>query len=70
MGTVITKQQALAIADLASGVRDNGRRGTPRKGCDCVQCFGYCHLSPERQRHVAPARSSKRELNFDDDPIT
>lgn len=23
-------------------MRDNGRRGDPRPGCDCVQCFGYC----------------------------
>lgn len=36
------KQQGLAIADLTSGVQDNGRRGNPRPGCDCEQCFGYC----------------------------
>jgi hypothetical protein len=24
------------------GIFDNGRRGNPRLGCDCVQCFGYC----------------------------
>lgn len=27
---------------LTSAVFDNGRRGNPRPGCDCVQCFGYC----------------------------
>lgn len=21
---------------------DNGRRGEPKPGCDCVQCFGRC----------------------------
>lgn len=26
----------------ASKVFDNGRRGEPLRGCDCVQCFGYC----------------------------
>lgn len=26
----------------ATTVFDNGRRGEPRNGCDCVQCFGYC----------------------------
>jgi hypothetical protein len=32
------------IKDLASAVFDNGRRGQPRAGCDCVQCFGYCMI--------------------------
>ena len=27
---------------VPSAVFDNGRRGNPRPGCDCVQCFGYC----------------------------
>jgi hypothetical protein len=31
-----------SIARLASSVYDNGRRGMPKNGCDCVQCFGYC----------------------------
>lgn len=26
----------------ASAVFDSGRRGNPKSGCDCVQCFGYC----------------------------
>ena len=26
----------------ASAIGDNGRRGEPLPGCDCVQCFGYC----------------------------
>ena len=31
-----------SISELASAVVDTGRRGEPRPGCDCVQCFGYC----------------------------
>lgn len=31
----------------ASAVFDNGRRGEPLIGCDCVQCFGYCLVDPE-----------------------
>jgi len=27
--------------------QDNGRRGEPKLGCDCVQCFGMCLLDPE-----------------------
>lgn len=30
------------IGNLASSVFDNGRRGNPKPGCDCFQCFGYC----------------------------
>jgi len=32
----------LVIKDIVSAVFDTGRRGAPRSGCDCVQCFGYC----------------------------
>ena len=31
-----------SIEQLTSMVSDNGRRGAPKIGCDCVQCFGYC----------------------------
>lgn len=37
-----SRKKVLAIADLTSAVFDNGRRGEPRPGCDCFQCFGYC----------------------------
>lgn len=33
---------AHTIAALTSGVFDTKRRGIPKPGCDCVQCFGYC----------------------------
>lgn len=39
------KTRAQVISDingLATAVFDNGRRGQPRPGCDCEQCFGYC----------------------------
>lgn len=32
------------IAELSTAVFDNGRRGNPKPGCDCVQCFGYCMI--------------------------
>jgi hypothetical protein len=28
-------------------IPDNGRRGAPISGCDCVQCFGRCMVDPE-----------------------
>jgi hypothetical protein len=37
-----TRSNYNTISDLATAVFDNGRRGSPKPGCDCVQCFGYC----------------------------
>lgn len=37
-----------SIAQLSSTVMDNGRRGEPRMGCDCVQCFGYCMVDTDQ----------------------
>lgn len=37
-----------SISELASAVVDNGRRGEPKAGCDCVQCFGYCMVDQEQ----------------------
>lgn len=34
--------RSTSIEKLATAIYDNGRRGSPRPGCDCVQCFGYC----------------------------
>ena len=34
--------KSTTIEALATAVFDNGRRGMPRPGCDCEQCFGYC----------------------------
>lgn len=61
-----------SIKDLSSSVQDNGRRGMPRAGCDCVQCFGYClidHDEAYRQRLADAARLAQRErapLDFKD----
>jgi hypothetical protein len=33
-----------AFDPLNTTVFDNGRRGEPLPGCDCVQCFGYCMI--------------------------
>lgn len=37
-----------AIEKLTSSVFDNGRRGNPRPGCDCEQCFGYCLVDSDK----------------------
>lgn len=36
----------LAEPDTAE-VPDNGRRGAPLPGCDCVQCFGRCMVDQD-----------------------
>ena len=42
------------IEKLATAVYDNGRRGAPLLGCDCVQCFGYCIVDHDmRTRELA-----------------
>jgi hypothetical protein len=28
-------------------IRDNGRRGEPLPGCDCMRCFGMCLVDPD-----------------------
>ena len=51
------------FAGLATSVFDNGRRGNPRPGCDCEQCFGYCLIDGDEAMRcglqigaVGPAR--------------
>jgi hypothetical protein len=36
------KQEQRLEHEQVSQVFDSGRRGAPRPGCDCEQCFGYC----------------------------
>lgn len=31
-----------SIESLSSSIQNNGRKGAPKIGCDCMQCFGYC----------------------------
>jgi len=38
--------------DTPSAVVDNGRRGMPIMGCDCVQCFGYCMIDGDEQQRL------------------
>jgi hypothetical protein len=44
------------ISELATAVFDNGRRGSPKPGCDCVQCFGYCIVDQEAAAREGFAR--------------
>lgn len=52
-----SKKKALAIADLTSGVFDNGRRGEPMPGCDCERCFGYCMIDQDKAAREGSAQS-------------
>jgi len=40
------------IEHLTTAVFDTGRRGNPKPGCDCVQCFGYCRIDRESAQRV------------------
>jgi len=54
-------QKIASIKDLATSVYDNGRRGSPKPGCDCVQCFGYCIVDAEAAARQLFARSDERK---------
>lgn len=41
---------------ILTNVEDNGRRGEPLPGCDCVQCFGYCMVDHDVARRDILAR--------------
>lgn len=59
-----------SISQLASAVRDNGRRGEPRAGCDCMQCFGYCIVNEDqalRDRALVNDAAFFGERRLDDD---
>jgi len=36
---------------------DNGRRGEPKPGCDCVQCFGRCLSDNDHPADLGSGRS-------------
>lgn len=63
-------KQRPAISQLTSAVFDNGRRGMPRPGCDCMQCFGYCDVDHDRAVRESFARSADKRPVEDDAPIT
>ena len=46
-----------SIGDMTSAVFDNGRRGVPRAGCDCVQCFGYCLIDRDEALRTMQSKS-------------
>jgi hypothetical protein len=56
------KKQSVTIAALATAVYDNGRRGMPKPGCDCVQCFGYCLVDAEVALRESFAKADSSEL--------
>jgi len=41
-------------------VPDNGRRGDPLSGCDCMQCFGRCIVDPALKEREGLRRSDER----------
>lgn len=60
------------IAGLTTAVFDTGRRGNPRPGCDCEQCFGYCMVDGDKAQREnfagglgAAPRSPTAALDFD-----
>ena len=55
------KSSPSSIASFSSVVRDTGRRGTPKRGCDCMECFGYCIVQ-------ADAAVREQTLKFDAKP--
>lgn len=52
-----------SIKDLATSVYDNGRRGSPKPGCDCIQCFGYCIVDQQRAEREMFARSDRAVIS-------
>lgn len=61
-----------SIAAIASDVRDNKRRGAPRPGCDCVQCFGYCIIDNDAWHRAQMMTQSQRARakGADEEPIS
>ena len=59
------------IAGLSTAVFDTGRRGMPRPGCDCEQCFGYClkdtgrGATQEQAGGFRPRGARNAPLDFD-----
>lgn len=39
---------------------DNGRRGEPLPGCDCVRCFGYCLIDRDAEARIRGERAAER----------
>jgi hypothetical protein len=50
-----------------SQVFDNGRRGLPLSGCDCVACFGMCMINPDIRYREGLRRADERGRAADDE---
>jgi hypothetical protein len=64
------RHHSVSIKDLASDVVDTGRRGEPKPGCDCMQCFGYCITDEDqaqRDQALKYDAAYRRRLEDDDD---
>jgi hypothetical protein len=51
-----------SISELTSAVMDTGRRGEPKPGCDCVQCFGYCLVDADQAVRLASLNRQPNRL--------
>lgn len=60
-----------AIADITAEFEDNQRRGPPKPGCDCMQCFGYCLVDQDvYAREMALRNETKSPESIPARPIT
>jgi hypothetical protein len=55
-----------SISELSSAIVDNGRRGEPRAGCDCMQCFGYCIIDTDQAVREQALRNDARRGTIGD----
>lgn len=53
-----------SIVRLSSAVFDTGRRGNPKPGCDCVQCFGYCQVDRDEAMRARMAHTIPTDFVF------
>jgi hypothetical protein len=62
-----SKWKGQSHAELATAAVDTGRRGMPRPGCDCVQCFGYCLIDGDKADHcVIESHLQRRKAERED----
>ncbi len=47
-----SKSFQFGSASRPTELRDNGRRGEPLPGCDCVRCFGYCMVNKDEAKRA------------------
>ena len=58
-----TSAKLNTIEELTTTVYDTGRRGNPKMGCDCVQCFGYCISDRDQLQRDASRMSGGSRAN-------